>query len=202
MYAGSNQSALSDSLAGFESKLQQVKQTIEELLDSFDMQDEASWPQMLDRYAMLATDLSQIQDLLQSPRTVPALLLRYQTVPHMLSHNFDPSLSTTTDPRIHNMDCYAAFSGLRATVRASTADEEKEVLRDSNGKTDEQTKKQIALLNKNVDLLATHLECFTKSLAAERPKPAYDTTDTIILAKFVSGGRVAVPEPDRTIRFS
>lgn len=62
---------------------------------------------------------------------------------------------------------------------------------------------QITNVNKNVDNLASNLPEFGNRAATHRDrKQTYNPADTAILAKFVWGGRAAVPEPERTKCFS
>lgn len=89
---------ISLSITHIQQKAADIKQTLTQLLLMLDMQEKASWPEMLDKFSSLASAMSQLQMALRKsglPSGVEdygGLLRSCVIVPNRLSVEIDPFL--------------------------------------------------------------------------------------------------------------
>ncbi|KAE9549695.1 hypothetical protein FO519_007102 [Halicephalobus sp. NKZ332] len=180
-----------------ETRLVNIKRGIEELLLSLNANDKVSWPALLSKAASLSAELSSVQAAFKRPVAqnsqddATAYFRNQLVIPHTISPDINPALLEMTEHRVGawNHETCPLFlkTKLPPEVEKETFDMEPEP---SNSRLIEQAGKQIASMNKHLDMIITHMQDQLSkwSKVHEHRKPTFNPQHTDQLVRVVHNG--------------
>uniref|UniRef100_A0A914UQ14 Mediator of RNA polymerase II transcription subunit 8 n=1 Tax=Plectus sambesii TaxID=2011161 RepID=A0A914UQ14_9BILA len=199
---------VSQAILHLEQKATDIKQTIQQLLYMLDFQDKVRWPEMLDKFATLANDMTQLQNTLRRSGLPTVgkddygiLLKSHLVVPSRLSLDIDPALQQTTEGRVASWNHDVLPEYLRTKPDTEIENDEKAILNEKTQKQFETCQKQIQTLNKHIDSLIGQLtESSRQSSEKNQETKTYNDMDTRQLVKAIMNGEQLRPNQSQPMQ--
>ncbi|CAJ0932312.1 unnamed protein product, partial [Mesorhabditis belari] len=201
-----NPEQVKQSLAYITSKASEVKTMIEELLYLLDLQENAPWLDMLEKYSAIAANMSQLQASFRKSgisgiQEDNGKVMRSNViVPQLLTMEVNPELQKLTEGRVHSWNHEVVPVSLRTKPDPSIEREEMILDNERQNKASDNIIKQVSAMNKHAESLMMQLQTLERTSEDSADfKPTYSDEDTICLVKAIMTGegiRVA-PKPQQ-----
>ncbi|KAI1728777.1 mediator of RNA polymerase II transcription complex subunit 8 domain-containing protein [Ditylenchus destructor] len=177
---------IENAISHIEGRLRQIKSAMEELLSSLDMQEHASYPDMISKYSSLASEFSALQTALRKS-ALPAGNEDNGT--YLKSHLMVPQRNVS-EGRLVSWNHEVVPVYLRTKLNPDAeADEQRIENERLSRQTSEHVNKQIGALNKHIESLSTRLtDPSRQNLDRHRESPAYSNDHTTVLVKAICRG--------------
>ncbi|TKR86473.1 hypothetical protein L596_011061 [Steinernema carpocapsae] len=152
---------LNSLISGLEAKLDDLRRTIEGILQNLDHQENASWSEILNKFKSATHDLAAIQMMTRRGGFFPSDddgndFLRLQVVvPRNICPDVDPALAEMTQGRLGVFDHDALPLYMRTKHNPETESDEQKVEASFTG--EERAYRQMAVMSKTIEQLVIYL---------------------------------------------
>jgi len=200
---GDHHHRIGQALSSIEQKALEIRCSLDELLSLLNMDDKVPWPEMLDKLATLAHSYSQLQTAMHRKSStlsagsedLGSLLRSHVILPQQLSIDIDSVLEQVTEGRVNTWNHDVLPEYLRTKLTQDVDNEELALENEKNTKGGaDMTNKQIAALNRHVELLTASLPDARIGLTdAQSNAPNFAQGDTQRLVRAVILGEQLNP---------